>query len=269
MSDTIVARQYAAQQAAMLQRRPAEVIEAAESTNLLTRAYLPTLHLRPENYNFHGANSNRVFFRGAGEGSTTGLAAGTSVVVVCTSRSTTSLELVDQNEYRSENIWIRWADQAKKALQKAASTARRQTTAGASWRVERLSALQATFSFTIQDLAAVLGVARPQLYKWMDAAQDIKLQEASRERLALVERMAKEWTVRSQAPLSSVSKEPLHHGGNVFAMLSANVIDEGAVVVAFDELVAKLHEQPRSRSQRLREVGFTRRPSVRSLPSDE
>jgi hypothetical protein len=52
-------------------------------------------------------------------------------------------------------------------------------------------------------------------------------------------------------------------------LLSAEVISEAAVIAGFDELVGKLQEKPKSRSQRLREAGFTRRPSVRSLPSDE
>jgi hypothetical protein len=271
VNDTIQARHYTARQAALLQQRPGDLIEAAENVvDALEGAYARTVHVLYDHGSLHGANVNIVGVGGVGRGIVTTLTAGTKVILASTSWPTTAPELlIDLDEYQAENSWTRWAGQAKEALQNAASTARRQTTAAARWRVERLSALQAAFGFTIQDLAAVLGITRPQLYKWLDAANDIKLQEASRARLATVERIAKEWSSRSKAPLSSVSKEPLTAGGTVFALMSADVIDDGAVIGAFDELVGKLQEQPKSRSQRLREAGFTRRASVRSLPSDE
>lgn len=271
MSDTIQARHYTARQAALLQQRPGDLIDAAENVaDALEGAYSRTVHVVYGHDSPHVAKMNIVGLGGAGRGLVTALTAGTKVLLVSTSWPTTAPELlVDLDECQTDNSWTRWAGQAKEALQSAASTARRQTTAAARWRVERLSALQATFGFTIQDLAAVLGITRPQLYKWLDAANDIKLQEASRARLATVERIAKEWASRSKAPLSSVSKEPLLAGGTAFGLMSADVIDAAAVIGALDELIAKLHEQPKSRSQRLREAGFTRRPSVRALPSDE
>lgn len=271
MSDTIQARHYTARQAALLQHRPADLIDAAENVaEALENAYSRTVHVVYGHDSLHSANLNVVGVGGVSRGLVTALTAGTKVLLVSTSWPTTAPELlVDLDEGKTDNTWTRWAGQAKEALQSAASTARRQTTAAARWRVERLSALQATFGFTIQDLAAVLGITRPQLYRWLDAANDVKLQEASRSRLATVERIAKEWASRSRAPLNSVSKEPLPTGGTVFALLSADVIDDGAVIGALDDLTAKLHEQPKSRSQLLREAGFTRRPPVRSLPSDE
>lgn len=271
MSDTIQARHYTARQAALLQQRPSDLIEAAENVaEALECAYSRAVHVLYGYSNLHGANVNIVGLGGAGQGLVTALTSGTKVMLVSTSWPTTSPELlVELDEYQASTSWTRWAGQAKEALQNAASTARRQTTSAARWRVERLSALQAAFGFTIQDLAAVLGITRPQLYKWLDAANDIKLQEARRVRLAMVERIAKEWTSRSNAPLSAVSKEPLNAGGNVFTMLTVEAINEAVVIAAFEELVGKLQERPKTRSQRLREAGFTRRPSVRSLPSDE
>lgn len=271
MSNTIQARHYTARQAALLQQCPGDLIDAAENVaEAVEGAYSRTVHVVYANDSLHVANANVVGIGGAGRRLVTAQTAGTKVLLVSTSWPTTAPELlVDLDECQTDNSWTRWAGQAKEALQNAAATARRQTTAAARWRVERLSALQTTFGFTIQDLAAVLGITRPQLYKWLDAANDIKLQEASRARLATVERIAKEWASRSKAPLSSVSKEQLPAGGTVFALMSADVIDDGAVIGALDELMARLDEQPKSRSQRLREAGFTRRPSVRSLPSDE
>ncbi|MBV8033807.1 hypothetical protein [Roseateles sp.] len=271
MSDTIQTRHYTARQAALLQRPPSDIIEAADSiVDVLGTRDQFTVQLNYSSTRVYGAHVNIIGAGAAGRGPAAALTAGTKVVVLSTSWPTTAPELlVDLDDYQAENSWSRWSGEAKKALQNAASTAPRQTTAAARWRVERLSSLQAAFGFTIQDLAAVLDITRPQLYKWLDATNDIKLQEASRARLATVEHMAKEWTSRSTVPLSSVSKEPLTAGGTAFALLSADVINDATVIGAFDELVGKLHGQPKSRSQRLRDAGFTRRPSVRALPSDE
>jgi len=272
VSNTIQGRHYTARQAALLQRRPYDIIKAADSIEDVVEDHEPFMvQFNYSSTTLSGTHANLVGAGVQGRVLKTPLTAGTKVVVLNTSWSTTAPELiVDLDEYQADNSWSRWASQANEALKKAASAAPRQTTAAARWRVERLSALQAAFGFTIQNLAAVLGITRPQLYKWLDAANDIKLQETSRARLATVERIAKEWAARSSAPLSSVSKEPLAAGASsVFDLLSVDVIDDGRVIAAFDELVGKLQEKPKSRSQRLREAGFTRRPSVRSLPSDE
>ena len=121
----------------------------------------------------------------------------------------------------------------------------------------------------MSNLAQALGLSRPGLYKWLDASSDVKLQGASRERLAAVERIAKQWRERSTAPLSSVSNEPLADGRTVLAMMVADQVDEAAVVGAFDELLGKLAGKPKTRSQKLAEAGFKRRPTAKSLPSDE
>ena len=135
--------------------------------------------------------------------------------------------------------------------------------------MDRLAAIQAALGFTTQDLAAVLGLSRPQLYRWLDAADDVRMQDAKRQRLAAVERVAKAWQERSPAPLRSVAYEPLANGSTLFALLSSDAIDEAALRAAFDELNAKLQAQPKTLSQRLADAGFKRRPSIRSLPSDE
>lgn len=242
MSNTIQVRHYTTGQAALLQQRPRDLIDAAENmAEALEGSISRTVHVVYEHRNLHDSNVNIVGVGGAGQGLTTALTAGTKVMLVSTSWPTTAPELLfDPSEYQSENNWTRWAGQAKEALQKGASKERRPSTAAARLRVERLSALQAAFGFTIQDLAAVLDITRPQLYKWLDAAIDIKLQETSRVRLTAAERIAKEWTSRSSAPLSSVSKEPLNAGRTVFEMLTSDAVDEAAVIAAFDELIARL-----------------------------
>ncbi len=271
MSHTIQARHYAAPHGALLQQRTGNLIETDENgVDTLEGAYARALHVLRTYGGLHGENVNIIGVENADRGFVTALVAGTKVMLMSTSRQAIAPELfVDPDEYQTENSWTRWAGEAHEALKNAASVARYKTTAAARWRVERLSSLQAAFGFTIQDLAAVLGITRPQLYKWLDAANEVKLQETSRTRLSTIERIAKEWSSRAKVPLSSVSKEPLTNGGTVFSWMCADVINEGVVIGVFDELMAKLHERPKSRSQRLREAGFARRPSVRSLPSDE
>lgn len=136
-------------------------------------------------------------------------------------------------------------------------------------RHERLTAIQAVFGLTISDLAAVLGITRQQFFRWLDDGNDVNPQEASSARFAAVERIATEWRSRSAAPLRSMSRETLTSAATVFAMLTADAINEAEVVTAFDELVARLQTMPKSRSRRLSEAGFTRRASARALPSDE
>lgn len=272
MSDTIQARRYNARQAALFPQHPTGLIDAAESLaqTLAVGVSLPS----PGFYghrDLHGANVYIVCASHPGRNLVTPVASGTTVMMVSPVWSTTSAEMTLEldDDWPSESNWNRWAGLAKDALRKAASAVPRQTTDTARWRVERLSELQATFGFTIQDLAAVLGITRPQLYKWLDAANDIKLQEASRARLAAAQRIAKEWASRSKTPLSAVSKEPLEAGGTVFDMLAAEAINEKLVLGAFNQLMAKIEQKPQSHGQRLREAGFTRRQSARSLPSDE
>jgi len=132
---------------------------------------------------------------------------------------------------------------------------------------EQLAAIQAALGLSAQDLAQVLGVSRRDLFEWLDASRNMKLHEASRERLAVVERIAKHWCERSAAPMRSVVNEPLASGQTALSMMVA--IDEVAVIGAFDELAAKLLGKPKSRSQKLADAGFTRRQSARALPADE
>ncbi len=259
MSYSIPAHHYTAQQAVLLQMRPSDLIEAVENSgsaredSVRGTARISYEYLEPFGASLAGPDGSLV-----------------TALLPRTTRQTAAFEsLADADKYQSANSWTRWAEQTKDALKKSANKASRSSTAVARLRVERLSATQAAFGFTIQDLASALAITRPQLYKWLDASNEIKLQEASRARLATVERIAKEWTLRGRMPLSSVSKEPLGAGGNVFTMLSADTINEADIVAAFDELLTKLQAKPKSLSQRLREAGFARRPSVRSLPSDE
>ena len=129
--------------------------------------------------------------------------------------------------------------------------------------------IQAVLGLPMGDLARVLGLSRAELYKWMDDAANLQLHEGFARRLGAVERIAGRWRQWSGAPFVSVVHEPLASGQSAFSMLVAEVIDEAAIIGAFDELLVRLNVRPRSRSQRLADAGFTRRPSARALPTDE
>ena len=260
MSDTIDARYCNAKRATLLQGRPGTIIDVAES--------------------FHQTVSPMTFY-GGGEGHVIGTGSMGSVIARLTTAGTRTVVLVDCDwatsavaaveleNYYSSDSWLRWAKAAKNALERSTTEDKAAPSAAARLRVERLAAVQAALGLSTSDMAQVLGLSRPGLYKWLDASNDVRLQEASRERLATVERIAKQWRERSASTLGAVAQEPLANGGTVLAMMTAENIDEVAVGGALDELVAKVAGKPKSRSQKLTEAGFKRRPSSRSLPSDD
>ena len=256
MSDTIKARFYNAQRATLLQRRPSTIIDAAES-------FHPAVPMQ-----FYGGGEMHLI--GSYRMGTKPTGAARTVLIIDTDvlLATSAIPTVTVEDFDAES-WSRWSTASMDAFQKATTAAKEVPSAAARLRVERLTALQAALGLSTSDLALALGLSRPGLYKWLDTSSDVKLQGASRERLAAVERIAKQWRERSTAPLSSVSNEPLADGPTVFAMMIADQIDEAAVVGAFDELLAMLAGKPKTRSQRLAEAGFKRRPSSRSLPSDD
>lgn len=254
MSNTIEAGSYNAQRAALLQRRPSSIIDAAES-----------FHSTVPMQFYDGGETHLIGSYRMGTKSTgarTVLIVDKDVLLATSAIPTVTVEGYDDS-------WLRWSRASKEAFQKAAAAAQAAPSAAARLRVERLAALQSALGLSTSNLAQALRLSRPGLYKWLDASSDVKLQGASRERLAAVERIAKQWRQRSTAPLSSVSDEPLADGRTVLAMMVADQVDEAAVVGAFDELLAKLASKPKTRSQKLAEAGFKRRPSAKSLPSDE
>lgn len=274
MSEIIQPRHYAAREAALRQRRPGAIIDEVErldaASNQFVAVWVPELQ-----------SSGIVKIGGLVAVFSGGMTAATRCAPVQTSWSTTALEEVDDLLVDAAGTtWTHWAESTRKAFLDAAAktadkSAKPQTReaqdlqAEAQRRVQRLVAIQAALGLTMQDLAAALNLSRPQLYKWLDPSQDVRLQEAKRQRLDTVERIAKAWQARSAAPLRAVAHEPLANGHTVFEPLAADAIDEAKVKAAFDELTAKLQAQPKTRSQLLAEAGFKRRPSIRSLPSDE
>ena len=256
MSDTIEARFYNAQRATLLQRRPSTIIDAAES-------FHPAMPMR-----FYGGGEMHLIGSYRMGTKLTGATRTVRIVDTDVLLATSAIPTVTGEDFDAES-WSRWSSASKDAFLKATTAAKAAPSAAARLRVERLAALQAALGLSTSVLAQALGLSRPGLYKWLDTSSDVKLQGASRERLAAVERIAKQWRERSTAPLSSVSNEPLADGRTVLAMMIADQVDEATVVGAFDELLAMLAGKPKSRSQKLAEAGFKRRPSAKSLPSDE
>lgn len=143
------------------------------------------------------------------------------------------------------------------------------SSATAKLRVDRLSKIQASFGIPMTDLAAILAITRQSLYKWLDSEREIVLQEASRERLVSIERLAAAWSNSNSAPLSLAAKEPLASGQSILNLLAQPVLNEDAIKEAFAELLGRLAAMPKSLSQRMTEAGYKRRPSAFALPSDE
>jgi hypothetical protein len=267
MSDTIQSRHYSARQATLLQQRPSALIDAVESS-----LDAPVLHRLPTKfYGASQATSAHIIGTGA-VGSVISKAitgSGRMVVHVDADWSTSGGEMaVELNDYECDS-WQRWAEATKTVLTQSVPYGKPVPSAAARFRVERLTALQASFGLPMSELAQVLGITRQGLYKWLDASKDLKVQGANQERLSLVERIGKQWRQRSTAPLGSVAREPVADGTSVLDFLVAEVINEAAVTGAFDQLVAKLQAKPKSRSQKLADAGFKRRPSARALPVDE
>lgn len=132
-------------------------------------------------------------------------------------------------------------------------------------RAERLAAIQSSLGVPIQDLAKLLNISRPQLYKWLDASKALQMQAASRQRLDQVEELAEHWRSLSPQPLW-----PLLRNGHEPLLESLYIAQPDIAVIKgrMTETAQRLSQAPKSRSQLLREAGFTARPSSRALPSD-
>jgi DNA-binding transcriptional regulator YiaG len=245
VSNTIEALYYNPKHATMRQLSPSTIINAAESF-----PYEQIVGVSPI---------------GSLPRTTTGTA---RFVLLDVDVVTSATQTVEHDDYGIDT-WKRWAEATKTALGRPAPITKPAPSASAWLRVERLAEIQAALGLSTLNFAQVLGLSRPGLYKWLDTSKDVRLQEASRDRLTTVQRLAKQWRERSTAPLVSVANEPLADGHTALEMMIAGNIDEAAVLRAFDELVAKLQRKPKSRSQKLADAGFTRRPSARALPADE
>ena len=265
MSDTIQSRHYSARQATLFQQRPSALVDAVESVHQPVMHHLST--------RLYDGGQSGAYIVGTGSiGSAISKAmtgATRAVVLVDIDWATSAGEMAVELEDYSADVWLRWAETTKAVLKQSAPDAKAAPSAAAKLRVERLTNVQAVFGLPTLELAQVLGVTRQGFYKWLDASKDLKLQEASRERLALVERIGKQWRERSAAPLGAVAHEPLADGRSILDLLVAENINEVDVIGAFDQLMAKLRAKPKSRSQRLTDAGFKRRPSARALPADE
>lgn len=167
------------------------------------------------------------------------------------------------------SMWTRWIETTKELFLRHGMESAFVPSKAAKLRVDRLTRIQAVLGLPMQVMAEALGVSRQGLYKWLDAAKEIKLQEANQQRLAVVERLSKLWGERSNAPLASVIHEPVASGRTARQMLTDTVLDEAAITSAFDELTENMQGKPKSLSQRMAEAGFKRRSTARALPSDE
>lgn len=264
MSNVIQPRNYSVGQAVLLQQRPGALVDAGE--------YVHAAAARQYQQQFYGGAAQATKFNV--------VVLGTGGVVILSARTSAdpASPLLDADwAPRSESAvsvanlapasWWKWSETTKNAFCKGGSAAA--PAAASRLRVERLVAIQAALGLSTLDTAQVLGVTRQALYKWLDAKKDVTLQEASRERLACIERLAKHWRERSASPLSALAKQPLPTGQTIIQMMSADVVNEAAVIAAFNVLFEQLQAKPKSLSQKLMQAGLTRRPTARTLPREE
>lgn len=270
MSDTIEVRRQLAQRSSLFQQRPSTLLDAVES------------RARADSYRSHafygGGPAINVHVVGLGSLGHLVTAQPNGVVFVADDDyPTAGVSFASDNVPAGQmdwvsteaNIWTRWVERTTGLLRQRQVDMAHAPSAASRLRVDRLAAIQAALGLPVQTLAEVLQISRPGLYKWLDASKDISMHDANRERLAVVERVAKAWRERESAPLSSVAHEPLAAGDTVLGLLVAEHINEADVMGAFDQLIAKLRAKPKSRSQKLADAGFKRRPSARALPADE
>jgi transposase-like protein len=162
---------------------------------------------------------------------------------------------------------LSWIDQAMPSFRRAASAARVLDAATGSRRVERLTAIQAALGGSLSDVAKIFRISRQWLYKWLDKATDVRLQEASRARFDQIESLMQHWRGLATRPLGELMHEPLGEGATLIELLSAEALDEARVRSALDEIAQRVKVMPKSPGQRLAAKGFVRRPT--SLPSDD
>lgn len=143
---------------------------------------------------------------------------------------------------------LSWIDQAMPSIRRAASAARVLDAATGSRR-------------------EIFRISRQWLYKWLDKATDVRLQEASRARFDQIESLMQHWRGLATRPLGELMHEPLGEGATLIELLSAEALDEARVRSALDEIAQRVKVMPKSPGQRLAAKGFVRRPT--SLPSDD
>jgi hypothetical protein len=137
----------------------------------------------------------------------------------------------------------------------------------AALRLQRLTRIQAAFGFPIKVLADVLQRSRTQIYKWLDAQEVLELQGESLQRLQQITDLAERWLKESPLPLSTVAREPLPKGGTIVDLMSADHLEEAAVMEGFRYLARLAGAGSPTISQQLVARGFGRRRVL--LPDDD
>ena len=273
MNNTIQVRHRRAMQASLCQQRPSELIYEVETRERASEHRgQPSLFYGGEcvySVSTSGSAPIEDFMTGS-----------TGMVVLIEADHPTggSTVLNDEeagNRTKSEwnltvtSSWARWAEMTKELLQRHEPNLKPMPSAAARVRVDRLTQIQTAFGLPVLVLAEILGITRQGLYKWLDATKEITLQESSRQRLAIIERLAKLWAERTKAPLSSVAHEPVEGERTVLQILTDAELDEVSITNIFDKLIEKLQGKTKSLSQRMADAGFSRRPSASTLPTDE
>jgi len=134
-------------------------------------------------------------------------------------------------------------------------------------RVQQLVQLQSSLGLPLQGLAETLNISRPQLYKWLDANNDVNMQSSSRLRLNQILELAQYWDQQSPKPLNAWLKQS-HQAATLLGLLKADTLLMDDIRGYMQQAASELAQAPRSASQKMRDAGFTRRISAWAQSDD-
>lgn len=136
-------------------------------------------------------------------------------------------------------------------------------------RIRRLVEVKAAFGLSTTELAAVCGVSRAALYKWLSRDETLHLAPANWQRVSDLVGFAEDWNRFSRAPPGQFLYEPVDGGESLLSLLSATPLSQSAVRAALKKLAEMLAKRPLRRDEMLRQTGIRSRPLAGQLPWDE
>jgi len=136
-------------------------------------------------------------------------------------------------------------------------------------RVNALNEIQAAFGLAIRDLAKILNLSPPQIYRWLDPSDQVRLSAKSLNRLEEIGSLAKTWKVQSKTPLGSASKDPGSFVREAIALMSQEKIDPSKIKKTLVRQAEYLKDRPRTLSSKLRDRGIAPRSRAQFRDDDE
>lgn len=125
--------------------------------------------------------------------------------------------------------------------------------------IEQVVAIQQTLSLTLSDLASVLRVSRPTVYKWLRTDATLHAQNIAR--ISEVFKAAKRWRAASDGRPREFVRTPMFGEQSVVDLLSMDQIDINKLDAAFARITEALQRQ-RSSSRVVRTIKPSEFPPI-------